>query len=220
MERLRERFDALNVSLNQALSIIKEPSKMILAELDEQMKERVHSAATIQKTVIELIRQSTADTKRRVMPGTVYELSTAETDLATKMMRALSPLLVDACDNHEQTQKLNHTVATLRQSDETERSPEQAYLLVKYVHLIWDLAASVNAKIELIKMTQTGSIEHIDCLTDARRICDEMDDAINWVEAHDIVNMAKFVHPYRQTLVDWCTIMEEMRLISLAPFRI
>lgn len=68
MDKLRNRFETLNAKLEESLAIIKEPSKMILSELDEQMKSRLHEASTIQKTVLELIR-ITPESKRRVLPG-------------------------------------------------------------------------------------------------------------------------------------------------------
>ena len=220
METLKERFNALNVKLIESLSIIKEPSKMILAELDEQINIKIQSASTIQATVIELVR-TTPEPKRRPMPGTVYELSNTDTEVASKMMRALSPLMIDAATNYEETKKLNHTIATLRQTEdnEPERSPEQAYLLVKYVHAIWDLAASVGNKIESIKSSHVGSTQHTDCLADAKRICDEMDNAINWIETTDTIKVTRNIHPYRQALIDWCTIMEEMKLINGSALR-
>ena len=69
MDKLRARFETLNAKLEESLAIIKEPSKMILSELDEQMKSRLHESSTIQKTVLELIRM-TPESKRRVLPGT------------------------------------------------------------------------------------------------------------------------------------------------------
>ena len=83
METLKERFNALNVKLIESLSIIKEPSKMILAELDEQINIKIQSASTIQATVIELVT-TTPEPKRRPMPGTVYKLSNTDIEVANK----------------------------------------------------------------------------------------------------------------------------------------
>ena len=68
----------------------------------------------------------------------------------------------------------------------------------KYVHSVWELASSVTAKIDEIKMAKVGSEQHADCTAEAKRIFDEMDNAVNWLETTDAEKVVKFIQPYRR----------------------
>ena len=66
------------------------------------------------------------------------------------------------------------------------------------MHSVWELASSVTAKIDEIKMAKVGSEQHADCTAEAKRIFDEMDNAVNWLETTDAEKVVKFIQPYRR----------------------
>ena len=68
----------------------------------------------------------------------------------------------------------------------------------KYVHSVWELASSVTTKIDEIKKAKVGSEQHGECMAEAKRIFDEMDNAINWLETTEAGKVVTFIQPYRR----------------------